>query len=63
MVLISSDEDRYGFTRFPVSARVLPYPLSGLALASLLAPSSAITFTSRKQTQDGPPSSQAPHPT
>jgi hypothetical protein len=63
MFLISSDEDRYGFRRFPVSARVLPSLLSGAALASLLAPSSAITFTSRKQTHDGPPSSQTPHPT
>ncbi len=27
MFLLSSGEDRYGFPRFPVSARVLPSPL------------------------------------
>jgi len=33
-ISISSGEDRYGFPRFPDSARVLPSPLSGAALAS-----------------------------
>ena len=35
---------------------------STAALASLLALFSALPFTSRQQTYDGPPSDQAPHP-
>jgi hypothetical protein len=62
MFLISSGEDRYGFTRVPVSARVLPSPPSRAALSPFLASSSAFPFTSRQQTRAGPPSSQAPHP-
>jgi hypothetical protein len=34
MFLLSSDEDRSGLTRFPVAARVFPYPLSSATLAS-----------------------------
>lgn len=61
MLLISSDEDLYVLSCVRVPARVLPHSRLGAALASLLAPSSAITFTSREETYSGPPSSQAPH--
>src|SRR5215470_833607 len=59
---ISSGEDRYGFPRFPVFARVLPHPLSSAALATLLVPSSAFPFSSSEKTNAGPPSPQAPLP-
>ncbi len=62
MVLISSGEARYGFLRFPVSARVLPSPLSLAALSPFLAASSAFPCTNREQTGSGPPSAQASHP-
>jgi hypothetical protein len=57
----SSSEDRYGLSSVPVLARGLP-PLSGAALASLPAPSSAFPLTSREHTHAVAPSAQAPHP-
>jgi hypothetical protein len=62
MLPISSSEDRYDHSGVRVSARVLPHPLSSVALASFLAPSSAFPFTSRQETHSGPTSSQAPLP-
>ena len=61
MLPISSSEDCYGFSCALVSTRVLP-PLSGAALASLLAPTSAFPLTSREQTHPIAPSPQASHP-
>ncbi len=54
MLLISSDEDLYILSCVRVPARVLPHSRLGAALASLLAPSSAIIFTSREETYSGP---------
>src|SRR5438034_3689914 len=47
MLLISSSEDRYDLSHRRVPARVLPYPFSGSALASWLAPSPAFPLTNR----------------
>jgi hypothetical protein len=63
MLPISSDEDLYVSSCVRVPARVLPHARLGAALVSLLAPSSAITFTSREETDSGPPPAQAPHST
>src|SRR5258708_12899918 len=62
MFLISSGKDRYGFLRFPVSARVLPSPLARAALASFLVSSSAFPFSSSEETNAGSTSAQAPLP-
>jgi hypothetical protein len=58
MFLLSSGEDRDGFPRFPVSARVLPSPLARAALASFLVPSSAFLFSSSEETNAGSTSAQ-----
>jgi hypothetical protein len=56
------DHRQYDLSYLLVLARVLPPPCSGAALASFLAPPSAFPLTSREQTHDDPPSSQASHP-
>ena len=63
MLPISSDEDQYVPSCVRIPACVLPHVRLGAALADLLAPSSAIPFTSRQETSSGAPSAQAPHPT
>src|SRR5260221_430172 len=51
---ISSSEDLYGPSCVLVPARVLPHTLSGAALASLLAPSSAFPLKSRGHAHHSP---------
>jgi hypothetical protein len=59
---ISSSEVHDDFSDILVSARGLPPPRSGAALASFFAPSSAFPFTSRQETARAAPSAQATHP-
>ena len=60
---ISSSEDLYGPSCVLVPVRVLPHTLSGAALASLPAPSSAFPLKSRGYAHHSPASPQATHPT
>jgi hypothetical protein len=57
---ISSSEDRYGPSCVLVPARVLPHTLSGAALASVLAPSSAFPLKSRGHAYHSPTSPAPP---
>jgi hypothetical protein len=61
MLPISSSEDSYGASCVRVPARGLPSPLSGAALASLLAFFSAFPLTRRGQAHHAPPPAEAPH--
>src|SRR5579864_870913 len=60
---ISNSEDLYGPSCVLVPARFLSHPLSGAALAFLLAPSSAFPLQSRSCAHHGATSAQATHPT
>ncbi len=60
---LSSSENRYGASCVRVPARGLPHPLSGNALVSLPAPSTAFPLKSRSRGHHGTTSSQATHPT
>jgi len=62
MLPISNSEDDDGPSRVLVPALGLPPPIFGVALASLLVPSSAFLLTRKGQAQHAPPSPEAPLP-
>ncbi len=60
---ISSSEDRYGPSCLHIPARALPPPLTGAALASFLAPSSAFPLKRKGHALHSPTSPPATNPT